>query len=378
MCSRFSSLFGLAAMGLVLTLTQISAAHAAGKSRICGGSCKEVVVNHLNQARLKLSQRGSLSLCSINNGQIPGNAPRPQITVDMTGKSIMRETTIMNAFLIKNSSRYFFIGDASAGRRAIAGMLNWAQADAHKTTIVPPGETELSTKRWNNYGLMLIFMNSLFLLDDHPDLTEANRAVIWAWIERSFKRGKLSSSNVPRGPQKYSNHNARRALVVLLYGIHKSDDRLIKKSTSLAQRSYSHMDGYGIREDAERGNWALNYINFGIDSLVLHTAFMSIIDPSYPSNKRNNINKLAASADFLFRESVQPNQIHQYAKAGKGSINRADGYDGRQDIWWDDRHWGGIVQYAWIDADVIPVNPRRKLLRQKYSDTGGLVSCWFP
>ena len=188
--------------------------------------------------------------------------------------------------------------------------------------------------------------------------------------------------------QRVNNHNARRALLLLYYAIYTDNGRYIEKSSSDMNRTFKAIDRHGVPYDANRGDWALRYINFAVDAAVLHQALLEIVDPESVRRNRKNLDKLEAAAVFLFREAVNPNRIHAYARKNIG--RPAPSYAGRQSMRWKGTFNGGFVWWAYVDTTIfrfgMPAahNAARDALfsrsewrTTKYSETGGLVSCWF-
>lgn len=325
----------------------------------------------------------------ISNSSVSGKAPAPEQTVDLRRQGHSPRSLAMSAFLIVNSTRWYFGNDEGAGRSAIQGLEAWANADAHSDVLA---SYKGSSSRWPTYGLMTATLNSLFLLHNHTDLTEERRDVIFDWIDRTFKRSWLLGQ-LPSGgagykdkEQRVNNHNARRALAQLYLGIHRGETSLIRKSSSNLQRTISAIDKTGAPFDANRGDWALRYVNFGLDSAIMHQTFLWLADPS--ALRSSTLSKLDAAGNFLFSETLQQSKIHEYAKENIGRPQSS--YEGRQDMDWIDRHDGGFLWWAYVDSPIFRGSTpnafsaaKRALGKSsswrtvKYSDTGGAVSLWF-
>jgi hypothetical protein len=221
-------------------------------------------------------------------------------------------------------------------------------------------------------------LNALFLLEKNPELTDAKRQMIWNWLDVLVDKSNITRE-LPKGgagyqdkEQRVNNHNGRRATILAYYAVHKNDKRLLKKSDRWINRSFGTVKN-GVIFDANRGDWALNYTNLGVAALAEHTAFYSIV-----ANDRKRASKLRdinSVADFLFRETLKPNEIHKYAKQ---NIGRGGGsYGGKQNIWWNKRYTNGLTHYAWIDARVLTKQPPLSLPAPRYSEIGGYSNCWY-
>ena len=118
-------------------------------------------------AQLKASKAQARG-CRLSNSRISTSSPAPEIVVDLTHQGHSDQTLRMQAFVIVNSSRWYFGDDGAAGKRAILALESWAVADAHAKVISRYGG---SSSHWPTYGLMTSILNSLFLLYGHPELT---------------------------------------------------------------------------------------------------------------------------------------------------------------------------------------------------------------
>ena len=359
----------------------------------CGGeSCKALVLNHLARSKAALARRGELESCRISNARVSDVPPLPETTLDTRRHGHSNTAIAMSAFAIVHSSHWYFNDDLDAGAKAIEAIHEWAEADAHKDVL--SRYQSLSSQRWPTYGLLTSILNSLFLLDNHPDLSQERRATILSWVRRALNRSRIFGQ-LPRNragymdwEQRVNNHNARRALLLLYYAIYTDNGRYIEKSSSDMNRTFKAIDRHGVPYDANRGDWALRYINFAVDAAVLHQALLEIVDPESVRRNRKNLDKLEAAAVFLFREAVSPNRIHAYARKNIG--RPAPSYAGRQSMRWKGTFNGGFVWWAYVDTTIfrfgMPAanNAARDALfsrsewrTTKYSETGGLVSCWF-
>ena len=328
--------------------------------------------------------------CRLSNSRISTSPPEPETVVDLRNQGHSDQAMRMSAFVIVNSSRWHFGNDGAAGKRAVLALASWAAADAHAKVLTR--HLRGSSSRWPTYGLVTAVLNSLFLLHGHPDLTAERRSLVFDWLDRTFRRSWLHGQ-LPRDgagyrdrEQRVNNHNARRSLAQLYMGIHRGDGRLIRTSSENLQRSVSAIDRSGVPYDANRGDWALRYVNLALDSMVMHQTFLWLADPS--ALKRRNVERLDMAGAFLFEETARQERIHAYASA---NIGRPQGsYGGRQDMDWLSSRDGGFVWWAYVDAPVFRramPNARAAAMkalegsphwdRTKYSDTGGAVGCWF-
>ena len=359
----------------------------------CGGySCKALILNHLAKSKAALDRRGQLKKCGISNTMVYDVPPSPEMTIDTRRHGHSNTAIRMSAFVIVHSSRWYFNDDRDSGSKAIRAIHDWAAADAHKDVL--SRYRSLSSKRWPAYGLLTSILNSLFLLDNHPDLSQERRATILSWIRRTLNRSRIfeqlprNSAGYMDREQRVNNHNARRALLLLYYATYTDNRKYIKKSISDMNRTFKAIDRYGVPYDANRGDWALRYINFAVDAAVLHQALLEIVDPESVRQNRTNLDKLQAAAVFLFQEAVSPSRIHDYARKNIG--RPAPSYAGRQSMRWKGTFNGGFVWWAYVDTTIFRIrmpsasNAARNALSSrsewsaaKYSETGGLVSCWF-
>lgn len=327
--------------------------------------------------------------CRLSNSRISVSPPGPEVMVDLRNQGHSEQAIRMSAYVIVNSSRWYFGNDDAAGRRAILALASWAGADAHAKVLSRYGG---SSSRWPTYGLMTSVLNSLFLLYDHSELTDERKSLIFDWIDRTFRRSWLYGQ-LPRDgagyqdrEQRVNNHNARRALAQLYFGIHRGDERLIEESSRNLKRSIKAIDRFGVPYDANRGDWALRYVNFALDSLVMHQTFLWLADPS--ELKKKNVERLDMAGAFLFRETARQERIHSYASSNIGRPQES--YGGRQEMDWVESRDGGFIWWAYVDAPVFrrvmpnAYSEARKALdgspywnRVKYSNTGGAVGCWF-
>ena len=355
-----------------------------------GAGCSSAIHAHLAASKTRVAKTKGLSFCRISSRRVGSSPPNPEITVDTRVDGMTKPTQALGAYLHVNASRWYFNDDANAGSRAIRALSNWAQADAHKSFVSQFGIG--SSAYWPSYSMMAASLNSLFLLDNHPDLTDDKKRSILAWLsrvmDRTYVKTRLPSGQAGGETQRTNNHNARRALVLLYYGIHTENDRLINKSVTDIQRSFRAMDRNNVPTDADRGDWALNYINFALDSMAHHTSFMMIIDPSYLRTRPDIRQKMDDAMAFLFREVRKPTEIHAYARTNQGRPQKS--YEGRQDVWFTDKNIPDGVHWAWVDslsaqslakgqAEMRTTMSRdSRLNAAKFIDTGGNVSCWFP
>ena len=104
--------------------------------------------------------------------------------------------------------------------------------------------------------------------------------------------------------------------------------------------------------------------------------------------KRKNVERLDMAGAFLFKETVRQERIHFYASSNIGRPQKS--YGGRQEMDWVENRDGGFIWWAYVDTPVFrrvmpnAFSEARKALvgspywdSDKYSDTGGAVSCWF-
>ena len=207
-------------------------------------------------AQLQKSKDRGLE-CRLSNSRISTSLPEPEVLVDLRKHGHSEQAMRMSAFVIVNSSRWYFGRDAAAGKRAIQALASWASADAHAKVL---SHYRGSSSRWPTYGLMTSILSSLFLLYNHPDLTEGKKSLIFAWIDRTFRRSWLYGQLPQNGAgyqdreQRVNNHNARRALAQLYLGIHLGDEGLIRKSSKNLQQSFNAIDRFGVPYDANRGD----------------------------------------------------------------------------------------------------------------------------
>lgn len=369
----------------------LSASAATAGTMLSGpGAFAQVRSAPLDRVLAQLQKsKARVTGCGLSNSRTSVSPPEPEVTVDLRNQGHSEQAIQMSAFVIVNSSRWYFGNDDAAGRKAIAALASWAVADAHAKVLAP---YRGSATRWPTYGLMTSILNSLFLLYDHPELTDERKSLIFGWIDRTFRRSWLYGQ-LPRDgagyqdkEQRINNHNARRALLQLYLGIHRGDERLIEKSSRNLRRSFSAIDKFGVPYDANRGDWALRYVNFALDSFVMHQTFLWLADPS--QLKKRNVERLDKAGAFLFRETVRQDRIHSYASSNIGRPQES--YRGRQDMDWVESRDGGFIWWAYVDAPVFrrampnAYSAAREALggspywnRVKYSDTGGAVRCWF-
>lgn len=284
--------------------------------------------------------------------------PKPVRTVDLINqnKLMFKNAEQYAAYMHANATRFYFGGDSNAGKRAIDLAVAWAQADAHQSVNSP-----FKSARSARYPTCMVIgssLNALFLLDNHPHLTEARAQVIWNWIDAVVEKSYITRE-LPKGgagyqdkEQRVNNHNGRRATILAYYAVHKNDKRLLKKSNTWIRRSFGTIKE-GIIFDTNRGDWALNYTNLGVAALAEHTAFYSIVAKDRNlGSKQRDINDVA---DFLLRETLRPNEIHRYAAQ---NIGRGGGaYGGKQKVWWNERYTNGLTHYAWIDTRLLTRQP---------------------
>ncbi|WP_299503269.1 alginate lyase family protein [uncultured Roseobacter sp.] len=329
---------------------------------------KETVLQHLAvQKKQRCDYRSHLR-----------TRPAPVRNVDLVSqnKKMFKNAEQYAGYMHANATRYFFGGDTNAGKNAINLAVEWAQASAHESVSSP--YKSYSSARYPTYMVIGSTLNALFLLDANPHLDDNRRAVIWGWTDKLVKKSYITRE-LPRGragnpefEQRVNNHNGRRATILAYYAAHKNDQGLLRRSNKWAKRSFAKIKS-GVMYDAIRGDWALNYSNLGIAALVEHTAFYGIV--ANDSDRNAKIRNINSAAQFLFRETLQPNQIHQYAKVNSG---RGGGsYGGKQVVWWNKRHTNGLTHYAWIDTGLLFEQPPLSLPAPRYSEIGGYSNCWF-
>lgn len=344
---------------------------------------RQVLLDHLQTAKARAGR------CGISNSLAAAGAPPPEPLVDLRQRGMSEQTLRMCAYSVLYSTRWFFGGDRSAGERAISAIHAWARGDSHQRVVAPYTG---SSERWPSYTLMTSILNALILLDNHPDFDARRKEEVASWVERTLERSWIFG-NLPRGgaghedtEQRVNNHNARRALVLLYYGIYFNSPDLIRRSSSNLQRTFNAYDRNGVPYDANRGDWALWYINFGIDSAVLHQSLTYIVDRRLLRGE--NLSKLDLAAEFLFREAENPREIHRYASANIGRPQA--NYGGRQDMSWLQPKDGGFLWWAYVDTPIFRgampkgrqaatalLGNSQHWRRPKSSDTGGAVSCWY-
>lgn len=350
--------------------------------------CMSAIREHLAESKAKLIAGRGLDYCQISP-TFRASPGAPEMVVDTTQQGHSSKTQALGGYLNSSGSLWYFNDKQGTGKAAIDTLESWADADAYQSFRSQWGIG--SSAYWPTYSGIAITLNTLFLLDNHPELTPERRNKILDWVGRVLDRtkvtGQLTRREAAGGLQWRNNHNARRALILLYYGIHREDEDLIRKSLSDIQRSFDAIDANNVPIDAERGDWALNYINLGLDSMVLHTAFMSILDPDYPRFRSDIMPKLDGAVAFLFEEVREPDRVHRYARANVGRPQSR--YSGTQEIWLKRPGPEGYY-WAWVDSDVTDLLPNgQKALREtmsshfgfkraKWNDTGGNVSCWFP
>jgi len=337
----------------------------------------ETVKNHLQTQKQKN--------CNIGNNYKYMPRPAPIQVLDLTGQHQGHTEHFKNAeyyaaFMHYHSSKYFFKNDNEKGSEAINLLLDWSKNKAHDHVKSPREWSSISSTRYPTYMVIGSSLNALFLLDDHPELTVNARKMIWDWLEELIEKSMIKNE-LPKGTagfedkeQRINNHNARRNLILAMYALHKNDNELLIKSNDRIFRSFNSIVN-GVPYDANRGNWALNYINIAIQSLVLHTKYYSLVmeDKSY----YRKIKIINGSAQFLFRETQNPDEIHQYANQNVGRPQKR--YNGLQEIWWNSIIYsGGLVHFAWIDSGILYSVPNDLFwVNDRFEEIGGFVNCWF-
>jgi hypothetical protein len=361
-------------------------------STVCADvSCKDTVKAHLKSAKKKLESDAQIGKCRvINRWNILTSHPAPLLVVDTRFAGHSTETLRMSAFTVANASHWFFLDDESAGDRAIAALLDWARSGAHGRFHARNDRS--SSAAWPSYGLMASVLNSLFLLDDHPSLTADARDEILRWVrsllDRTWIFGDLPDGGAGFGnfEQRVNNHNARRGLILLYWGLLTNDLQAVGRSSAVIARSLSAFDKYDVPYDANRGDRALRYVNFALDSIVMHHSFLQIVGGRFDPR---TIRKIDQAAKFLFEEAANPDRIHPYAAANIG--RGGGGYQGSQDQSWLWERDGGFTWWSYVDTEFFRDHMKdgsEALSRSrtipagieavKYSETGGLVTCWFP
>jgi hypothetical protein len=311
--------------------------------------------------------------------------PPPREVIDIRGQhnthtQHFAEADLYASYIQRNAARFFFKGDAVSGENAIELMLEWSSENAHDKVISPRG-WGISAQRYPTYQVLGSTMMVLLFLEKHPSLTPKNKIVIWNWVEglidKSYilKELPVGSAGYMDLEQRVNNHNSTRAILLALYAIHKNDEKLFLESNERISRSFDHFDKNGVPYDANRGNWALNYISLAIKALTLHSMLVDIvaIDP----NMDEKVERMNRAADFLYEETANPTKIHEYASKNIG--RPASRYEGRQQIWWyQSGYAAGLVHHAWTEYPFMKSAPSEIIAPglEKIDVIGGAVRCW--
>lgn len=333
-----------------------------------GSTLKDTLLSHLAVQKTKQ--------CDYRNMVKTRPKPMRSINIGNNHKPVFKNAEQYAAYMHAYATRYYFGNSPGSDKKAIDLAVEWANASAHENAII--NVKSVSSKRYPTYMVIGSTLNALFLLEQSPYLSDARRQTIWRWIDGLVKKSNITRE-LPRGgagyqdkEQRVNNHNGRRATILAYYAAHKNDTKLLNKSNKWIKRSFGTIKN-GIIYDANRGDWALNYIDLGVAALSEHTAFYSVVaNDRQLESKQKDINEVA---DFLFRETLNPKEVHKYAKQNVGRGGGA--YGGKQNIWWNKRYTSGLTHYAWIDAGMLYKAPPLPLPGPRYSEIGGYVNCWF-
>ena len=334
---------------------------------------------------LAMMQRLAIAKTQTCNSEvsrfIPLPHPKTHLDLKSEYKKVFKSSEQYAASLHQLAVNYFFNNEPASEKQAVDLMLNWAKSNSHKTVSSP--FKSKSTSRYPTYMVIGSSLTALLLLDQSAYLTGEKRKKIWSWLDNLVEESYITRE-LPTGSagyrdeeQRVNNHNLRRAVILLLYGIHKKDETFITMSKERFYRSYESIKG-DVLYDSNRGDWALNYINLGILGFVEYLGFIQLIDETFVEPAM--LRKVNSAAQFLIDETIEPLRIHSFAKQNIGRPSAK--YSGLQRTWWQKKYTGGLTHYAWVDAPFVTVNfkslrPLIKAPTPRYSEVAGYIDCLF-
>lgn len=328
---------------------------------------------------LKIAKERSCN--STVSNHIPLPPPQKHLDLEAKYKTVFKSSEQYAASLHQLAVDYFFNDVSVSEKQAVDLMVRWAEANAHETVLSP--FKSKSAARYPTYMVVGSTLVALLLMDQSAYLTVEKKEKIWLWldhlVEESYVTRELpiGTAGYEDREQRVNNHNLRRAVLLLLYGVHKKNDTYITMSKERFYRSYRAIDD-DVLYDSNRGDWALNYFNLGILGFVEYLGFVNLIDKNFIDDELlNTVNK---AAQFLIDETIEPVRIHSFAKENVGRPSKK--YSGVQHIWWQKRYTGDLVHYAWIDAPFVNVDlkalqPVLKASTPRYSEVAGYIDCLF-
>ena len=264
--------------------------------------------------------------------------------------------------------------DEQIAQLAKKELLLWSRADAFNK-FVP----EQSWQWWSVYTMMPGLLTTYQRLNEMGTLNHSESNEIHRWFEKLVKHIKIGNE-LPPGTagnndieQRLNNHNTRRNLISVLWGIETNDARLVNYGIENGYiRFLKNIKKDGSVFDANRGMWAMRYTSFNI-SAALFIAEAAKHQGVDLYGLIYNGQSIHTSVKFFLDSYSDEELINRYAKSDIGMKGMP--FAGKQTGWLV--VYDGVMGFVgWIDLYIhnFPDSEntkRLKVLRQDFVNKTG-------
>jgi hypothetical protein len=291
---------------------------------------------NIDEARQQpVSDAASAPLARIH---VPDELPQKHVSYFKGGKPPGTDFMVREMMWGPYLSR---VADANVAALAKRELLQWATADAMSSF-----DEDQSGYWWAVYTFLPSALITYNAIDNLGLLSDIEKNTILSWFGREIKRTNIGhelasgTAGYQDHEQRVNNHNTRRNLIAMLWGIETNDVGMFNAAIRNGYvRFLDSISPDGSLYDSNRGRWAMRYTSFSIGAALFMAeaaAHQGVDLFSLQSHGRS----IEDAVRFFLNASDDESIIDKYAKQDVGMQGMP--FAGSQDP-----SWKGILDGAW-------------------------------